>query len=157
MIECSIVRPFNAYGLRDYYDEETSHVIPALIKKAFAIKLGRAKAPLVVWGSGNQTRVFTHTIDFARGIRMVTEKLADGTPCNVGDDNKIAIKDLAAMICGLVGIDPVLSFDKDMPEGYPERAADPTRLRTTGWNPAVKLVDGIEEMVQWCESHDGKF
>jgi GDP-L-fucose synthase len=148
-MQVCIVRPFNAYGPRDYYDEKTSHVIPALIKKVV-----EGSNPVEVWGSGNQTRVFVHAKDFARGIQLVCEHHPDADPVNIGHDRMVTIKELLARIQEITGIHHPPFFNTDMPEGYPARAADTTKLQqvTGGFVPEISLDQGLREMIDWYQS-----
>ncbi len=145
-MEIAITRPFNAYGNRDHFDEATSHVIPALIKK---IKDGLDPVP--IWGSGEQSRVFVHGKDFARGIELVTAFYPKADPVNIGHDREITIRELFYKLCDLIGKHPKPFFDTSMPEGYPRRAADTTKLKavTYGWEPEVPLEEGLREMINW--------
>jgi len=145
-MEVGIVRPFNAYGPRDYYDTATSHVVPALIKKVLD-----GMNPVEVWGSGNQKRVFVHAQDFAVGLKLLGEKYAKPDPINLGHDDMVSMKELLVKIQEVTGIRNPPFFNTDMPEGYPERAADTAKLKeaTGGFVPAISLEDGIKEMVAW--------
>jgi len=152
-MEVAIVRPFNAYGPRDYYDRATSHVIPALIAKVID-----GDDPVLVWGSGNQSRVFVHAEDFARGIQLVTEKYPAADPVNIGHDQETTIKDLLAKIIEMTGKEPRVVFDTSLPEGYRRRAADTTKLRqvTGGFVPRITLEQGLAEMIEWyLSTHAG--
>jgi nucleoside-diphosphate-sugar epimerase len=148
-MEIAIVRPFNAYGPRDYYDRATSHVIPALIAKVLD-----GDDPVVVWGSGHQSRVFVHAKDFARGIQLVTEKYPAADPVNVGHDQETSIRELLAKILELTGKRPRVVYDTSLPEGYRRRAADTTKLRqvTGGFVPQITLEQGLVEMVEWYQA-----
>ena len=140
-----IGRPFNAYGPRDHFDEATSHVIPAIMKRVLD-----GQDPVVIWGSGNQSRVFVHAKDIARGMMAIAEKAPAAEPINIGHDKEITIKELFAMICRIVGRHPTPFYDTSKPDGYPRRAADATRLRQiTGFTPSISLDDGLQEMYQW--------
>jgi GDP-L-fucose synthase len=148
-MEVCIVRPFNAYGPRDYYDTGTSHVIPALIKKVL-----EGDDPVEVWGSGRQSRVFVHARDFAKGILLVAEKYPQPDPINIGHDEPITIRELLERIQALAGIRNSVFYNREKPEGYPQRAADTTRLRavTGGFVPTVPLEEGLREMIAWYQS-----
>lgn len=138
-----VCRPFNMYGPRDHWDEETSHVIPALIKRAMD-----GDNPVVVWGSGNQTRAFLHARDGALGMKLVAEKAADPEPINIGNDDEISMRTLAEKILELTGVKAELRFDTSKPDGYPRRSADVSKLRAvTGWAPETPLDEGIKEMI----------
>jgi nucleoside-diphosphate-sugar epimerase len=146
----AIVRPFNAYGPRDYYDRATSHVIPALIKKVLD-----GEEPIEVWGSGRQSRVFVHARDFATGIKLVAEASPGPEPVNIGHDEQITIAGLLSKIRELTGIhDGQVWFNREKPEGYPQRAADTTRLKavTGGFVPRISLEQGLGEMIEWYRS-----
>ncbi len=145
-IGVAIVRPFNAYSGRYKWEGGYSHVIPMLIKRILD-----GEDPLVVWGSGNQTRNFLHAIDFARCFLAVTEHHAAADPVNVGYEETIRIADLAALICELSGHHPHLVFDTSKPEGRMIKSADSTKLRrvTHGIQPTISLREGIREMIDW--------
>lgn len=149
-LEIAIVRPFNAYGLRDHFDEKISHVIPALIKKVL-----EGDDPLVVWGTGNQTRAFVHAKDIALGMKIITEKYCKADSVNIGHENEITIKDLVSLILKITGRNPKVIFDTSKPDGYPRRAADTTKLKavTGGWLPNTPLEKGIKEIVDWFATH----
>lgn len=143
-IEVVIARPFNAYGPRDHFDEATSHVIPAIMKRILD-----AEDPVVIWGSGNQSRAFVHAKDFARGLMLVTEKAPAGQPINVGHDHEVTIKELFQIICKVVGKYPKAKFDTTKPDGYPRRGADTTLLKKyTDFVPSISLEAGIREMYE---------
>ncbi|HTL70099.1 MAG TPA: NAD-dependent epimerase/dehydratase family protein [Candidatus Eisenbacteria bacterium] len=146
-IEVVIARPFNAYGPRDHFDEKTSHVIPAILKRVLD-----GDDPVVIWGSGNQSRAFVHARDIARGMMLVAEKAPVGTPVNIGHDQEVTIKDLFALICEVTGRRPKAFYDTSKPDGYARRSADVTLLRKlTGFVPSVTLKDGIREMHEWFQ------
>lgn len=122
-----IVRLSNAFGPRDYYDEATSHVAPALIRR-----IVEGQNPLVVWGSGNQSRVLVDCRDIAKYLLALAlcGKAADGLPVNIGHPDEVTIKQLVGLICEMTGKRPEVQFDITKPEGYPRRAPDMTRLKS---------------------------
>ena len=143
-IEVVIARPFNAYGPRDHFDEKTSHVIPALMKRIL-----EGEDPVAIWGSGNQSRAFVHAKDIARGMMLVTEKAPPAQPINIGHDQEVTIKELFHLICKVIGKYPKPYFDTSKPDGYPRRAADTALLkRVTGFVPSISLEDGVREMLE---------
>ena len=147
-MKCVIVRPFNAYGPRDNFDETESHVIPALIGRIL-----RGDDPVVIWGSGNQKRVFVHARDIAQAMVLLTEKAPPAEPVNVGHDQMVSIRELFVTICRVLGRSPRFLFDTSKPEGYPARAADTTKLRAiTGFVPSTTIEEGIREMVEWLRT-----
>ncbi len=146
-VSTATVRFFNAFGPRDYYDMATSHVAPALIRKVI-----EGKGPLVVWGSGRQSRVLVDVRDIVKALVLLAEcdEALDARPINIGHAREITIEDLADMIieecspCKPIGID----FDTSKPEGYPRRAADTTRLmQLIGWVPDTPIEETIRDMV----------
>ncbi len=143
-MEVVIGRPFNAYGPRDHYDEATSHVIPAIMKRILD-----GQDPVSVWGTGNQSRVFVHAKDIARAMILVAEKAPPSCPVNIGHDQEITIRELFQIICKVVGKFPKVHFDNSKPDGYPRRAADTTFLKkVTGFVPSIPLEQGIREMYE---------
>ena len=147
-IDVLIGRPFNAYGPRDHFDEATSHVIPAIMKRVLD-----GDNPVVIWGTGNQSRAFVHAKDVARGKMLIAEKAPAATPINIGHDHEVTMKELFKIICDVVGKHPDVHYDTTKPDGYPRRSADTTLLRkTTGFVPSISLEEGIKEMYQWFQS-----
>lgn len=146
-VKTGIVRFWNAYGPRDYFDWESSHVIPAFIRKALE------HDKIVIWGSGKQKRSFVHAADIARCLCVVADKIAstDPEPLNIGHDEQIDMLSLARLILDILGIDKPIECDTTKPDGYPERAADVSKLRrlTGGWIPHRPLREGLEETIQW--------
>lgn len=143
-LEVRICRPFNMYGPRDHWDEATSHVIPALIKRVLD-----GENPVVIWGTGTQTRAFLHARDGAMGMKLIAEKATTSDPINIGHDDEVSIKELAETILHVTGKNPELTFDTSKPDGYPRRGADPTLLKeVTGWVPDTPLEQGLKEMVE---------
>jgi nucleoside-diphosphate-sugar epimerase len=142
-MDVAICRPFNMYGPRDHWDEQTSHVIPALIKRILD-----GEDPVAVWGSGNQTRAFLHARDGALGMKLIAEKATSPNPINIGHDEEVSIRELAEKIIQVSGSNPTLEFDTSKPDGYPRRSADVARLRdVTGWVPETPLIEGLKEMI----------
>lgn len=142
-----VCRPFNMYGPRDHWEDETSHVIPSLIKRVM-----NGENPVAVWGSGNQTRAFLHARDGATGMKLIAEKATTSDPINVGHDDEVSIRRLIEMIIEVTGSDASYEFDTSKPDGYPRRGADATLLReVTGWVPATPLEAGLKEMVEEYE------
>ncbi len=144
-----VVRFFNAFGPRDYYDPETSHVAPALIKR-----ICDGEDPVVVWGSGNQTRALVDARDIAKALTMLMDEtifsdMAWPVVVNVGHEREVSVRELAEAICTLSGQRPRLVFDASRPDGYPRRAADTTRLRNLiGWVPDMLLEVTLHDMIQ---------
>ena len=141
-------RPFNAYGPRDHFDEATSHVIPALMKRILD-----GDDPVVIWGTGNQSRAFVHARDLARGMMLIAEKAPVAQPINIGHDHEITIKELFRVMCQVIGKRPQVKYDTTKPDGYARRSADVSLLRkTTGFVPSISLEEGLKEMLVWFRS-----
>lgn len=143
-IPTAIIRFFNAAGPRDYYDHETSHVIPALIRR-----FKEGNDPVVIWGTGLQSRVFVDNRDLAQALMIIAEEGCFGLPVNVGHDKEVTIMHLAEMIKELLDSPAALEFDASKPEGYERRAADTSRLRqiTGGWVPDRELSFTLMDMI----------
>ena len=120
--------PVNLYGPGDNFDPESSHVIPALIKKVIEAK-EKGEKRIVAWGSGKPTREFLYVDDAAEGIVLATEKYNKPEPVNLGAGFEISIKDLAEMICELAGFDDTIQWDTSKPDGQPRRRLDTSRAK----------------------------
>lgn len=144
------VLPTNLYGPGDNFDLETSHVIPALMRKAHEAKVSGAKS-MQVWGSGEPTREFLHVDDLADAIRFVLENVdqADDDLLNVGSGQEITIGDLVRTICDVVGYDGLLDFDRSKPDGTPRKLSDPSKLAARGWRASTSLRDGLAAVYDW--------
>jgi GDP-L-fucose synthase len=143
--------PVNLYGPRDNFDLETSHVIPAMIRKFVA---GRDEgAPVVLWGDGSPTREFLYVEDAARGICDATEGYDGPEPVNLGSGREISIRDLATLIATHVGYDGPVEWDTSQPNGQPRRMLDVSRAKELfGWQALVDFDEGIRSTVQWWEA-----
>ncbi len=141
--------PVNLYGPRDNFDLETSHVIPALIRKFITAKeLGQQE--VVLWGDGSPTREFLYAGDAARGICMAAEKYNGPEPVNLGSGQEISIKDLANLIARLIGYQGRILWDTSKPNGQPRRALDTSRAeRYFGFRAQVSFEDGLRQTIQW--------
>jgi GDP-L-fucose synthase len=141
--------PVNLYGPRDNFDLETSHVIPALIRKCAEAK-ERGQGEIVLWGDGSPTREFLYVEDAAEGILLATERYDGDQPVNLGTGEEIAIHDLAQMIAMQVGFTGNIVWDTTKPNGQPRRCLDVTRAKNLfGFQAAHRLVDGIPKTVAW--------
>jgi GDP-L-fucose synthase len=139
------VLPVNLYGPRDNFDLETSHVIPALIRKMTA---GDEK--VVLWGDGSPTREFLYVEDAAEGISLAGNRYDDPDPVNLGSGEEISIRDLAELIAELTGFDGEIEWDETKPNGQPRRKLDVTRARERfGFEARTRLRDGLEKTIAW--------
>jgi len=140
--------PTNLYGPNDNFDLETSHVLAALLRKAHEAKMRKAPQ-LVVWGSGKPRREFLHVDDLASACLFLLEKYDSPEVINVGCGEDISIRELAKLICDVVGFNGELAWDSTKPDGTPRKLLDITKLRELGWQPAISLRKGIAETYDW--------
>ncbi|MGD8622509.1 MAG: GDP-L-fucose synthase [Anaerolineales bacterium] len=141
--------PVNLYGPRDNFNLETSHVIPALIRKALEAQ-DRGDDQLIVWGDGSPTREFLYAQDAAEGILLATERYNSSDPVNLGSGEEISIKHLAEKIVELTGFEGQLFWDTSRPNGQPRRALDTSRAKERfGFEAEVKLDQGLKRTVDW--------
>jgi GDP-L-fucose synthase len=140
--------PTNLYGPNDKFDLETSHVLAALLRKAHEAKKNRARE-LIVWGTGTPRREFLHVDDCASACLHLLEKYDSPEIINVGCGEDISIRELAELICDVVGFDGELSWDKTKPDGTPRKLLDVSKLRALGWAPSIPLRDGIARTYDW--------
>jgi GDP-L-fucose synthase len=153
--------PTNLYGPGDNFDLETSHVLPALIRKFHDARCNRS-ATVEIWGSGRPRREFLHVDDLADACVFLLQlpietvrKAAPDSMLNVGTGTDIEIRELALLIRRIVGSDCDLRFDPSKPDGTPRKLLDVTRLQSLGWGPRVSLEDGIRMTYQWyCNRQD---
>jgi GDP-L-fucose synthase len=140
-----IVRPYNAYGPGDHFDDPSSHVIPALISRIIS-----GENPFTVWGSGRQTRSFLYAQDLAQGILLGAEKYPVADPVNLGSEEEVTISRLVNMICELSGKHPKLVFDTTKPDGSPRRKSDNQKAKTLlGFEGRTPLYDGLRMTIDW--------
>ncbi|MBB4349728.1 GDP-L-fucose synthase family protein [Aliirhizobium cellulosilyticum] len=137
-------QPTNLYGPGDNYDLETSHVLPALIRKAHEAKLNNADS-LTIWGSGKPLREFLHVDDLAEAVVFLLRNYSDTLPVNIGSGEELSIADVAHLVCETVGFEGPLSFDRSRPDGTPRKLADLTRLHGLGWDNARPLRVGLKQ------------
>jgi len=140
--------PTNLYGPNDNFDLETSHVLAALLRKAYEAKKSSARE-LVVWGTGTPRREFLYVDDCASACLFLLEKYDSPEIINVGCGEDISIHELAELICDVVGFDGELSWDKTKPDGTPRKLLDLSKLRGLGWTPTIPLRDGIAQTYKW--------
>ena len=142
------VMPTNLYGPNDNFDLETSHVLAALLRKAHEAKTGKDRK-LIVWGTGKPRREFLHVDDLASACLLLLEKYDSSEIINVGCGEDISIRELAELICEVVGFDGDLAWDATKPDGTPRKLLDVTKLRGLGWKPSIPLRDGIARTYEW--------
>jgi GDP-L-fucose synthase len=137
--------PTNAYGPGDNYDAATSHVLPALLRKAHLVKTGKAPH-LEIWGTGEVRREFAHADDIADACVFLMQHYSGEAPVNVGSGEDLTITELAELICRVVGIEPVFRYDRSKPDGTPQKLMSPAKLRGLGWRPRIALEDGVRSV-----------
>jgi GDP-L-fucose synthase len=135
----------NLYGPRDNFDLETSHVIPALIRK-----MEQSPERVVLWGDGSPTREFLYVEDAAEAIALAADRYDGVDPVNVGSGEEISIRDLAELVADVVGFEGEIEWDTSQPNGQPRRQLDVTRARELfGFEAQTPLREGIERTVAW--------
>jgi GDP-L-fucose synthase len=140
--------PTNLYGPGDNYDLESSHVLPALIRKAHEAKRDGC-GELVVWGSGTPRREFLHADDLADACVFLLENHDSPDIVNIGCGEDVTIRELADIICGVVGFRGELVFDTSKPDGTPRKLLDVGKLAGLGWRARIGLRDGIRSAYDW--------
>jgi GDP-L-fucose synthase len=140
--------PTNLYGPNDNFDLETSHVLAALLRKAHEAKT-RKDRKLIVWGSGSPRREFLHVDDLASACLFLLEKYDSPEIINIGCGEDISIRELAGLICEIVGFEGDLAWDATKPDGTPRKLLDITKLRNLGWRPMISLREGIAQTYDW--------
>lgn len=145
------VMPTNLYGPGDNFGLATSHVLPALLRKAHEAK--NSAGPLVVWGSGAPLREFLHVDDLASAVSLLLGRADFNELVNIGTGTDISIKDLAQLVCRTVGFTGSLEFDSSKPDGTPRKVLDVSKMRALGWKPEISLEDGIASTYKWFLEH----
>ena len=145
--------PVNLYGPRDNFNLETSHVIPALIRKCVEAQQ-RGDDKIEVWGTGSPTREFLYAGDAAEGILLAAEKYNDSEPVNLGSAMEISIKDLVDLIVRLTGFEGEVVWNSDKPDGQPRRALDVTRAREHfGFEARMRFEEGLKRTIEWFKAN----
>ncbi|MEA3207115.1 MAG: GDP-L-fucose synthase [Chthoniobacter sp.] len=140
--------PTNLYGPGDNFDLTSSHVLPALLRKVHEASRADA-AEVVVWGTGTPRREFLHVDDLAGACRFLLEHYDSPEIINVGFGQDVSIRELAELICEVVGFRGRLVFDPGKPDGTPRKLLDSTKLHELGWRPRIPLREGISQTYDW--------
>ena len=145
--------PVNLYGPGDNFDPESSHVIPALIRKC--VEAQRDGAPSIrVWGDGSPTREFLYAADAAEGIVLAAERYNDSEPVNLGSSHEISIRDLAEQVAQASGFKGGIAWEIDKPNGQPRRKLDTSRARLAfGFEARTGFDHGLQATVDWYREH----
>ena len=157
--------PTNLYGPEDNFDLETSHVLPALIRKFHESKRegGRPDAPVTLWGTGSPKREFLHSRDLADAVRFILEQpedeIRDVAPdgmLNVGVGKDISINELAETIRDVTGSEADVQHDTSKPDGTPRKLLDVSRMTELGWTADISLREGIQDVYDWYRDHEAE-
>jgi GDP-L-fucose synthase len=143
-------QPTNLYGPGDNYGHETSHVVPALLRKAHEAKLANAPS-ITVWGSGKPLREFLYVDDLADALVFLAECYTGEEIVNVGSGEELSIRELAEAICRTVGFDGKLTFDASKPDGTPRKLVDKSKLFQMGWKAKTGLKEGLRLAYETAE------
>jgi len=153
------VMPNNLYGPNDNFDLETSHVLPALLRKFHEAKTQNRNS-VEIWGSGKPLREFLHVDDMADACVFLMQNLSAEqlysfgiSQINIGSGDEISIKELALIIKDIVGYKGEISFNSDYPDGMPRKLLDISRIRNLGWESKTPLIDGIKSVYNWYVEH----
>jgi GDP-L-fucose synthase len=141
-------QPTNLYGPNDNFDLNTSHVLPALLRKAHEAKAANA-ATMTVWGTGTPRREFLHVDDLADACVYLLRHYSGEVPLNVGWGEDIAIGEVARLVADTVGFKGELVFDTSKPDGTPRKLLDTGRINGLGWRPQIGLKQGLEHYYGW--------
>lgn len=148
--------PVNLYGPRENSDLETSHVIPAVIRKCVEAVRG-GKSQIMVWGTGTPTREFLYVEDAAEAILLAAERYNKSDPVNVGSGREIAIRDLVSLIARLTGFSGRIVWDQRRPDGQPRRRLDTSRAeREFGFRASTSFEDGLARTIDWYLAESGQ-
>ncbi len=142
------VMPTNLYGPGDNFDLNTSHVLPALIRKFHEAKIRQDKK-VVVWGTGKPRREFLHVDDLARACIFLMQSYDQPEIINIGTGKDISIADLASLVKNIVGYEGKIVYDHSKPDGTPRKLLDISKLTALGWQPQITLSQGIESTYRW--------
>ncbi|WP_017662405.1 GDP-L-fucose synthase family protein [Baaleninema simplex] len=148
--------PVNLYGPEDNFNPQSSHVIPALIRKVHEAQQ-RGEKTIPVWGDGSPTREFLYSTDAARGIVMATQLYDDPDPVNLGTNSEISIRDLIELICKLMEFDGEIAWQRDKPNGQPRRCLDTQRAKERfGFEAQVSFEEGLKNTIDWYRANADK-
>jgi GDP-L-fucose synthase len=144
--------PTNLYGPFDNFDLDSSHVLPALIRKVHEAKLANSPS-ITIWGTGTPRREFLHVDDCADACLVLLQSYSGASQLNVGSGEDISIENLAQLVCDTVGFTGKIERDLTKPDGTPRKLMSSKKLRDMGWRPRASLKDGIEATYRWYLEH----
>jgi GDP-L-fucose synthase len=140
--------PTNLYGPNDNFDLNSSHVIPALMRKAHEAKLARSGS-MQIWGTGTPRREFLHVDDCASALIFLLKNYSGDSHVNVGSGSDVTIDELAGLVMQAVGFNGALEHDLSKPDGTPRKLMSNEKLLTMGWRPTISLPEGLESTYHW--------
>ncbi|EJB04084.1 nucleoside-diphosphate-sugar epimerase [Rhizobium leguminosarum bv. trifolii WSM597] len=146
--------PTNLYGPGDNFDLQSSHVLPALIRKAHLAKVTGA-SEITIWGTGTPRREFLHVDDCADALVFLLKNYSDAQHVNVGSGEDIEIIELARLVCGVVGYEGKIAHDLSKPDGTPRKLMSTDKLKNMGWKPRISLEEGIRAVYDWFLQFEG--
>ena len=147
--------PTNLYGPHDNFDLQTSHVLPAFIRRF--VEAVETNAPSVaLWGSGTPLREFLHVDDLAQAVVLTAQSYDSPMHLNVGSGEDLSIKELAILIGSLSGFKGEIVWDSSKPDGTPRKTLDVSRIKALGWKPTIRLEDGIASTINWYRAASAK-
>jgi GDP-L-fucose synthase len=144
--------PTNLYGPGDNFDLQSSHVMPALIRKAHEAKLAGADS-ITIWGTGTPRREFLHVDDCADACVHLMKTYSDAQHVNVGSGEDVTILELTELVCAIVGFEGAIVRDETKPDGTPRKLMSADKIRAMGWAPSIALRDGVAATYQWFLEH----
>jgi GDP-L-fucose synthase len=150
------VMPTNLYGINDNFDLQNAHVVPALIRKIHEAKQAGSKE-VEIWGSGKPRRELMFVDDMAEACCFVMEQTQIVSPINIGTGEDVTIRELAEMICKIVGFEGRLNFNASMPDGTPVKRLDVSRLNQLGWKSKIGLEEGLAKTYRWFLEHSDTY
>ena len=148
--------PTNLYGTYDNFDLQTSHVLPAMIRKFHEAKLNN-HATVTLWGSGTPMREFLHVDDMAEAVVHAFENDLKDSLYNIGTGEDLTIKELAILIQRIVGHQGAIIWDSTKPDGTPKKLLDVSKMTHAGWKAKIKLEDGVKTTYQWFLQNENSF
>lgn len=140
--------PTNLYGPRDNFDLESSHVLPAMIRKFHEAKVSQSPN-VTLWGTGSPRREFLHVDDLAQACLHLLKIYDDPAPINIGWGQDVTIKELAEIVSNTIGYEGEIVWDTTRPDGTPRKLLNTERIQALGWSPQIKLADGIKSTYEW--------
>jgi len=140
--------PTNLYGPGDNFDPQTSHVLPALVRRFDEARHRNARA-VTVWGTGTPRREFLHVDDLARACLFLLENYDEPEPINVGTGSDVTIREVAEVVARTVGYRGAIEFDDTKPDGTPRKVLDVSKITRLGWAPTIELADGLASTYAW--------